>query len=158
MSESLQNAIIFAEKSPDVKDLRSNGYFLNSAISILPPNQENITDWILTYYSPKSKDVVQVFVKEAGVEVRKPDAPLAPNLKELRLSDIKTNGDKMFVKAKQEFLKHKKPLSQVIVTIQHDKSVDWRFNFITKTLEIVQVSIDATSGSILGTTVTSLVR
>ena len=82
MSESLQEAIIAAEKSSDVKELRKTGYFLNSGISILSPSQETLNDWILTYYSPKSQDVVQVFVKDT-IEVRKPDKPLAPNMKEI---------------------------------------------------------------------------
>jgi hypothetical protein len=158
MSESLKDAIITAEKSDSVKELRSQGYFLNSGISILAPDQEKITNWILTYFDPKSKEVVQVFVNEGGIDVKKPDVPVSPNPNELRLSDIKTNGDKMFAKAKEEFAKQRKPLSQVIITIQREKLVNWKFNFVTKTLEIIQVSIDATSGAVLSTNVTSLTR
>jgi predicted aspartyl protease len=54
----------------------------------------------------------------------------------------------MLEKTRKEFDKTQKPLSQIIASVQTTDRTYWRFNFITKTLEIVSFEINAKTGKI----------
>lgn len=151
MVANLRNAMKKAEKDEKVKELKEKGYFLNSGISILKPNQDVISDWNLTYYNLQENKVVQVIVDGEDIKLKEPATPLNPTKNELKLGEIKTNSSKMLEKTRKEFLKMDKPLSQVIITIQNEGDfITWKINFITQTLEIVSFRIDTKTGNILG--------
>lgn len=154
----LKETIKKAEKDERVKDLRKKGYYLNSGISILKPDQMEIKDWILTYYNENENKVAEVLIGNDGIQLKEPATPMQPTKEELDLKDIKTNINNMFKKAKKEFKKFNKPLSQVIITVQKQGRVNFRFNFITKTLEIISITIDAKEGGILGSEITALTK
>lgn len=151
MVVNLRNAVKKAEENKEVKELKEKGYFLNSGISILRPDQDVISDWNLTYYNLQENMVVQVMVNGEDVRLKEPAKPLNPTKNELKLDEIKTNSSKMLEKVKKEFLKMDKPLSQVIMTVQDEGDfITWKINFITQTLEIVSFKVDTKTGNILG--------
>jgi hypothetical protein len=158
MSETLKAAIKRAKQDDKVKELQKNGYFLNSGISILKPERLDIVDWILTFYNPLKDEVVEVLVDSVGLQIKEPAKPLKPGHKELKVDEIKTNLENMFEKAQGEFKKFKRPLSQVIITAQKEEDAIWRFNFITKTLEVATVTIDAKDGRVLSSELSSLMK
>jgi len=158
MTVKLKETIKKAEKDKKIKDLRKQGYFLNSGISILKPNQMEIVDWILTYYNLEKDLVVEVLVEKQGIQLKPPAPPLKPTEEELELKDIKVNANEMLDTALEEFRKFKRYLSQIIVTIPKDKKVYFRFNFITRTLEVISVEIDAKQGMVLKSEITPLTK
>jgi hypothetical protein len=157
MALKLKDAVAKAEKTDDIRKLRSSGFFLNSAISILQPDAEEVTEWILTYYNLKQNKVVEVVVNDA-LEFKEAARPIKPTKEELLLSQVKTSDSNMLEKARKEFLKFREPLSQVILSLQVDGKPMWSANFITKTLFIVTVKIDAGSGTLLGSEKNPLTR
>ena len=75
------------------------------------------------------------------------------------MSAVKTDAEKMLAKAEKEYNKFKQPMSQIILALQKEKdSPSWRFNFITKTLYLVTIVIDAKTGKIVSSQMNSLVK
>ncbi|NYZ79809.1 hypothetical protein H0N95_00995 [Candidatus Micrarchaeota archaeon] len=152
-----KDAVKEAGKNEHVKGLAGRGYFLNSGIALLAPGTYAFGDWILTYYNKGENKVIQACVSDGCVDVRPPAEPLNPSKTALDLKRIKTSEEKMMEKAKRAFLAHKKVLSQVIVVIQSEKPF-WRFSFITKTLEVVTVEVDAEKGAVTRDDVNALTK
>ena len=137
-----------ASKNESVKSLSGKNYFLNAGISILPPNSKEIIDWILTYYNDEENLIIQVVISDGEVKVSEAAEPMNPSKIPLDVKKIKTNDQKMLEKASAKFAEFKKPLSQVIVLLRQEEKPFWRFSFVTKTLEVVTIEIDAEKGEI----------
>ncbi len=154
----LKEALEKARESGKEKEIKEDGYYLNSGITILPVESYEVKGWILTYYNPDDDKVIQIVVSD-DIVVKEAEHPMNPTKKELDLKKIKTNVVKMLDKAKTEFLKFRKPLSQVIITVQEtDKGATWKFNFITKTLEIVIIEISALTGEVISSKLVALTK
>lgn len=152
-----KDAVKIAGKNEQVRELAERKYFLNSGIAMLAPGTYAFGDWILTYYNETENKVIQAFVSDAGVELKPPAEPLNPSKTALNVKLVKTSEDKMMEKAKKAFLVHQKELSQVIVIVQGEKPF-WRFSFVTKTLEVVTVEIDAEKGVVTRDDVNALTK
>jgi hypothetical protein len=152
-------AVKVAEKSKDVKELIGKGFFLNSGMAFLEPSDMEVSKWILTYYEPNKNLVVQAEVEGGVVSLSEKGTPMHPSKEKLDLKALKTSGAKMLEKAKKEFQKYKQPISQVIMSIQMEQERPvWRFNFVTKTLYLVVVRIDAVKGEVLSSEMVTLVK
>ncbi|MEM0372265.1 MAG: hypothetical protein QXO69_00255 [archaeon] len=152
-----KDAVKAAANDESVRGLAEKGYFLNSCIAIFTPETLVFGDWILTYYHSGDNRVIQACVSDRGVELRQSAEPLNPSKELLDVKLVKTNEEKMLEKARKKFEELKKPLSQVIVVVQGEKPL-WRFSFITKTLEVVTVEIDAEKGEITRNDVNALTK
>lgn len=155
----LSDAVKRAEAALEVKDLEKGGYYLNSGFTLLEPGSEAITRWTLTYYNPKLNQVVQVEVEGDSYLVKGAAQPLAATPNKLEMKNVKTTADNMLKKARKEYAKYKQPMSQIIISIQKpaDKE-EWRFSFITKTLFVVVIKMDAIKGKITSSEMESLTR
>ncbi len=131
---------------------------LTAAMAILKPGVYEVHEWIFMYYNGKENKTTQVVVTEQGVEVKNPEQPLKPSTVALDLSKVKTNSDNMIKKAVDEFKKYKKPLSQVIINLTQEEKPVWRFSFITKSLEVVTIKINAETGEVLDKKIQALTK
>jgi len=159
-SFTLKQAAARARKDAHVKSIEKRGYFMNSGILILPPNELTTWhEWILTFYNPEPNRVVKVTVKkgEKIIDVGKPSKVVKPTNAALDLKKLKTSAKRVMKKAIKEFEKFRQPVSQAIVTV-HGDPPKWHINFITKALKIVIVEIDGKTGKILNSSVESLTR
>lgn len=149
----LKKAFEKAKESQEIKEkCIDNNYNLTAAMSILKSSSYKVEGWTLIYYNEKKHKTMQVIIKENEkmFEIKEPEEPLKPSTKKLELKKIKTNSDKMLEKAKKQFLEFHKPLSQIIINLSQNQGVPtWRFSFITKTLELVTVEINAETGEIM---------
>lgn len=155
----IADAIKLAEKSGEVKALEKQGYFLNSAMAFLEVIDRDVVVWNITYYEPKSNQIVQFAVDDDSVLLKDKGNPMRPSIQKLEMSMVKTGVEKMLAKAEKEYNKFKQPMSQLILTLQKEKEgPSWRFNFITKTLYLVTIVIDAKTGKIVSSQMNSLVK
>ena len=140
------------KETKEVEEINSNGnYLLTAAVSILKPSVFLTHEWIFIYYNKKINKTIQVIVSEEGVKIKQEEKPLKPSVLELDVKSIKTNSDKMIEKARKTFEEFHVPLSQVIINLsQADSSPVWKFSFITKTLELIAVELNASNGSLVG--------
>jgi len=152
-----KDALKRVEKTQEVKKAKKDNYFLNSGIAILPAG-ESVKSWIFTYYNEKENKVIQAVVDANSIEFKEPATPIQPTKKELKPIEVKTNSDKILEKATIEFKKLREPLSEIIMSIQDNGELYWHVNFITKTLCIVSVFIDAKKGTIMRVERTNLSR
>ena len=143
-----------------VKNLDLNkDYLLTAAVSILKAGASFPHEWILIYYNERINKTVQVVVNEKSVEVKEEQEPLKPSVLKLDIKSIKTNSDKMLDKARGIFKNFHVPLSQIIINlIQMNSSPVWKFSFITKTLEVIAIELNAFNGEVVGTTRKKLVK
>ena len=155
----IADAVKLAEKSGEVKALEKQGYFLNSAMAFLEAIDRDVVVWNLTYYEPNSNQIVQFAVDDDSVLLKDKGAPMRPSIQKLEMSMVKTSVEKMLAKAEKEYNKFKQPMGQIILTLQKEKdSPSWRFNFITKTLYLITVAIDAKTGKIISSQMSSMVK
>jgi len=153
------DAVKLAEKSGEVKALEKQGYFLNSAMAFLEAIDRDVVVWNLTYYEPKSNQIVQLSVDDDSVLLKDRGKPMRPSIQRLEMSAVKTSAEKMLAKAEKEYNKFKQPMGQIILTLQKEKDgPSWRFNFITKTLYLITIVIDAKTGKIVSSQMNSLVK
>ena len=152
----LKEAVKQAEKAEEVKRLRGAGCFLTSCMSILSPEQDLPSEWILIYYDLGANTANQVVVSAESVELRSSGPPLDPSTSEIELANVKTGVERALEIARGEFAKYKQPLAQVIVTLQREQLETWKMVFITKTLFAVSVRLNAVDGSVLSSEKTSL--
>lgn len=154
------DAVKIAEKSDEVKALVKDGFFLNSGMAFIEAADGEVDVWNLTYYEPTGNVIVQVVVEGDSVMIKERGTPMKPTKLELKMADVKTNNVKMLEKARAELTKYKQPVSQIILSLQRDqpKRTTWRINFITKTLFLVTVTIDAKTGKILSSQMQNLVK
>ena len=150
------------EKASEKKEVGeldySKEYELTAAMAILKPNIYITHEWILMYYNKKENKTTQVVVTDEEVTVKNPEKPLKPSIKPLDLRKIKTNSDKMLEKSRKNFEQYKKPLSQLIINLTQEKQPVWRFSFITKTLEVVTIEINAETGEVIGKKIQALTK
>jgi hypothetical protein len=146
----IADAVKLADKTEQVKELKKNGYFLNSAMAFLEPEDKEVAAWDLIYYDIKTNQVAQIVIDKDAVFLKEKGTPIHPTKEALDLKEIKTNSGKMLEKASKEFSKYKQPISQIIMTVQKEggKTV-WKINYITKMLYLIAVTIDAKTGKIL---------
>jgi|GEM_PF-2760829 len=147
----LKEALNKASENEVIKSLTTNkGYLFTAVMSILSPSSYEVKQWILIYYNNNENKTIQAIIEEGKkIEVKSAEEPLKPSKQELQLSQIKTNSDKMIKKAVKEFQGYKKQLSQLIINlIQKENHALWRFSFITKTLEVITIEINAKTGEI----------
>ncbi|MBI4214938.1 hypothetical protein HY546_02995 [archaeon] len=119
--------------------LRSKGFFANSGITILPPGSEEPESWTVTFYNSSSNRVVQASVNKRGVSFSGEGIPLNASNKELKLKDVKLSSETALEKAFATFRALKRPLSQVILTVD---ASGWHANFVTKDIHIIIVGVD----------------
>ncbi len=99
----IADAIKLAEKSGEVKALEKEGYFLNSAMAFLEAIDRDVVVWNLTYYEPKSNQIVQFAVDDDSVLLKDRGAPIHPSIQRLEMSAVKTSIEKMLAKAEKEW-------------------------------------------------------
>jgi hypothetical protein len=153
----LADAVKLAGKSDDIRGLKNEGFFLNSAMAFLEPADNNVGVWNLTYYEAKSNQVAQIVVEKESVYIKERGTPMNPTKQVLDLMSIKTSEDKMLAKAQKEFGKYKQPVSQVIINLVSENDMtQWKINFITKMLYLITIILDAKTGELLSSSMHSL--
>ena len=150
----LTDAIKKAEEDEYVKKLVSEGYFLCSGFTSL--KQGKISEWILHFYSPKNKKVVDCFVGEPDLSVvLGEETPAIKEMQKLDIKSIKISSEKALDIAKQEF---KKTASSTLITLHTKEKTLWTVNMITLDMNVHSFDIDSVSGKILDKKTVSLIK
>lgn len=153
---SFKAAVRKVKNRKQAAELKKDGYYLNSGLGLLNPGAQSPEKWILTFYNQEKNLVAEVTVNSEVIF--KPAAtPINATPEKLRVGKINVPLEKALKIAAPHFEKYKKPLSQILVTIQNEKPV-WRINYITKTLEIVMIEMSAENGKILGSKIENLTK
>jgi len=116
--------------------------------------QEEKDWWQVDFYNPK-QDTITSFIKEKEVTLagknskifKKPNKTVDPlNLDEVSVDIKKALGiAEKLVKEKYEG----ETATKKIVILQHITDTMWNISFITKTLKLVNIKIDASTGDVL---------
>lgn len=154
MLEKLKKALKELKDLKDFKNFKkenSNAY-LASCIVII--DGKNIGDWQVDYYQPV-KHKMTTFTLKDKIELKGEDNIFQKEkveIKELKLSEVKTGLDKM-LKIVEDLRKKKYPgdfSNKVIAVLQNqDGKVIWNVTNLTSTLKVWNVKIDAKSGKII---------
>src|SRR3972149_273044 len=92
-------AIKKMEKSNNIKQ----GYFIVSAIAIVSGNAK-ISKWALIYQDPKTRNTLDTYVSEEGIEIGK-ETNSEEYFDELKINEIKITSKEAIEKARKEISK-----------------------------------------------------
>ena len=120
------------------------GYFLVSAIAIASADNK-ISKWTLIYQDTKTKNTMDTYVNEGGIEFGKESAN-EENFHELKISQIKISSKEAISKARKEI--DKIAISVIASLISKEKPV-WKISIISQDLMATSVEINAVNGKIL---------
>jgi len=150
----LKEALKRAADEPKVKEMEKKGYFLNSGTCIMPANDQETKEWIISYYSPSDNKVFTVSVG-ASTRVGEPADPNRPSTEKLDIGKLEADAKTVLQNATKEFITYGHPLSQTIMNVQNS---GWTVNFITRTLQLVSVTVGTKEGKVTGSKIESLTR
>jgi hypothetical protein len=148
----IKDAIKRAENSNDVKNL--HGYFLGSCFACVKTSDEEIKDWTLLYYDPKTDRAIDCFVNEKFVTVSKETRPVS------RISKPDFSGLDVTIQHALETAQNKfaKSTINILITLHRKDTLVWTINMIGKDLAVITYDIDAKTGKIVYEESTSLIR
>ena len=146
-------AIEVAEKTPEVKALQKEGFFLSSLFANIHSLDKEVDEWILHFFNPEKKTVVDCFANAEGVEMGE-ETPALSDMKEFAFTHIIVGFDKAKEKVAGKSLK---PVS-ILVTLSRKGNMTWTFNFVNVDFSVLTVEVDALSGNITKEETSSLAR
>ena len=150
----LLDAIEKAENDEHVKSLASDGYFLCSGFASLKSG--SINEWILHYYSPKNRKVVDCFVGQADNAVTVgEETPAVKEMHKIDKSSIKITVDKALDTVKKAF---RGKASSILIVLHKKQTLVWTINMITLDMTVNSFDVDAASGKILDRKTVSLIK
>ncbi|MBI5347022.1 MAG: hypothetical protein HZB66_00230 [Candidatus Aenigmarchaeota archaeon] len=122
-------------------------YFLASCFTTLKGAEEP-SEWIVNFYNPKKKTIVDFYVssdiKEGGeAPALKPTKPLEPDNVKVELAEVLKNVSIMKGAIKTLVFLHKKHV--------------WTINVIGRSMDVASWEFDARNGELLGKKKTSLI-
>ena len=133
-------AIKKMEKSNNIKQ----GYFLVSAIAIASGNAK-ISKWALIYQDPKTRNTLDAYVSEEGIEIGK-ESVAEEDFDELRVNEIKITSKEAIEKARKEI---SKTAISIIASLVNSEKPAWKISIISQDLMASIVDIDAVTGKII---------
>jgi uncharacterized membrane protein YkoI len=146
----LADAVRKAENDKLVKKL-SKDHFLCSAFAFI--KDDDIKEWILHYFSPENKKMVDCFV--SNTVTIGDETPAIKDMKELNPGKIKITYKKAVTIIKKNF--EKKIVSSMISLHQKEKII-WTVSMITQDMMITSFDLDAITGEIIEKKEESLIR
>ncbi len=146
----LIDAIRKAEKDRLVRKLSKN-HFLCSAFAFI--KDDSVNEWVLHYFSPESKKMVDCIVGSA-VNIGD-ETPAIKEMEKLDAKKVKVSSDRAIKIAGKGF--EKKTVSSMISLHKKDKVV-WTVSMITQDMIITSFDIDALTGKITDKKEESLLR
>ena len=152
----IEKAMENAEELPEIKSIIKEGGFLCSGYVILECKDE-IKEWNLSYYNPKTKKMTQVKITNGGHEVSQPDDPLREKEYSTFQAKIKISGEKAIEIAE----KHLESTSciKVILSLQKEDGREfWSVAFMSSLGQVKSVRIDVEDGKVLDSETTDLIR
>lgn len=145
-----------AEKHPSIAELKKRGAFLNSAIAVIADG--NPEKWRFTYYSPGTGLTATVLADDYGAEFSEPSPAPNPTKNPLDVKKARAAFEKVLKAAQKEFSKYKQPKQQIIATLQNEPPETWNVNYITRTLYVITVKLDAKNAKVISSAMNSLTR
>jgi len=137
----LSDAIRKAEKDESIKKL-SKDHFLCSAFAFV--KNGDVKEWILHFFSPKRKKMVDCFVSDS-VNIGE-ETPAIKDMQELDPKKVKVSSAQVLEIVKKRF--DKKAVSSMISLHKKRKTI-WTINMITQDMMVTKFDIDALNGEII---------
>lgn len=151
MSLDIIESLERVSESAEVRDALTDAYFCSAITFVLP--EKPVDYWDLNYYNPKRGDISHVHVTLDSIELKSVDAPLKQNEpKEINIKTVRIGIDDALKTAGEVQGKTYKSAVQKIFASLFSDSEDaavWGITFILTNMKILQVKIDAHSGSVI---------
>lgn len=153
---SLKASIKKFEESNEFKKFKEKhkNYFLTSAFLNLESEDDlEFTPWELNYFS-KADNKAHSFLVSENIMIREPDKmfSVGQEVKELNINKVKINLDQALTKIKEilnEKYKNETPSRIIIILQKLNENIVWNFTYITKTLKVINIKLDAISREII---------
>jgi len=147
MSLNLVESVARVDESPELKNSLTDAYFCSAITFVLPGKP--VDYWDLNYYSPKSGDISHVQATQDTLELKGVDKPLKQNAP--KKIDIKTVSvsidDALKTAAEIQEKTYKSAVQKIFASLFAEDVAVWGITFILTNMKILQVKIDAQSGS-----------
>ena len=148
----IKTAIEKAQQNDDVKQLHD--YFPGSCFACIKKAGEEVKDWTLLYYDPKTDKAIDVFVNEKFVTVSK-ETRLVNKIKKPDFSDLKITIGHALEIAQNNFTRS---TINILITLHKKDELVWTINMIGVDLSVISYDIDAKTGKIVHEESASLIR
>jgi len=151
MAMNVLDAIERAKENESIRSLKD--FFLGSAFTCIKNNEE-ISNWTVLFYNPKTKKVLDCFVSDKFVTPGE-ETPAMDEIKELGTEGIKIPVEKALETAKEGT---KKSIVNIMISLHKKDAVLWSIGIVFADMFALSVDIDAETGNILKKEETSLIR
>ncbi|MEM7819663.1 MAG: PepSY domain-containing protein [Candidatus Aenigmatarchaeota archaeon] len=145
------DAVRYAENNEDVKKLYD--FFLGSAFTCITED-ENITEWTLIFYNPKTNRTIDCCVNDNFITLGEETQALS-KFEKLNVLDIKISVEDAIDRAKSDV---KKGIVNILITLHKKEIPIWRIGVVTNDIAITSFDINAINGEIIKKEETSLIR
>lgn len=135
------DAIEMAENDSNIKSLKD--FFLGSAFACIK-DKEEVTDWTILFYNPKTKKVIDCFVNEKFVTPGEETVALN-EIEELETDKVKIPVEKALEIAKGG---QKKNIVNTLITLHKKDIVLWSIAVVCSDMTATAVDIDAETGDV----------
>lgn len=141
----LKDAVKLAEENDEVKELLSAKGFLCAAHTMIR-KANTIEDWKLSFYNPKTKQIMTVTAANDAASVDSIDKPLREVNKKLDFASAKVSAvDALKTATDEERKKFKAPFTKVLFSLQEGV---WSAIFFTVSFDTVSITVDYKTGKI----------
>lgn len=137
------------ESSPEFKDFKKENpiSYLSSFALMVAINELEKKPWHVNFYLPETKKMM-TFIMDEQIELKKnQDILKKGKIMELKLEEVKTSFADILAKSK-EIYKHQgmEDAQTAVIMLQQAESPIWTVTFVTATMKMLSIQIDAQSG------------
>ncbi len=160
MNIGFREAVDLARAKEEVKEATEvEDYFINSVIGVYMPKKNKLDRWIITFYSPSRKEVIQGVVRgKKDVAFKGSKEPLNPTTKELDIDSINFDEQQAMKMAEDSVPVPKSKIVQILMTLRQKETPSWNINIITSSFDLYSISINAEKGEVTDKEIRSLVK
>jgi hypothetical protein len=148
------DAIEKAENNENIKTLKD--FVLGSAFACVK-DKEEITQWTILFYNPRTKKVIDCFVNEKFVTPGE-ETPALYETDELKEEDI--NKMKITVEKALEIAKEgvTKSIVNIMISLHKRDSILWSISIVATDMTALTIDINAETGDTIKKEETKLIR
>lgn len=141
----IKDAVKLAEQNDEVKELLSEKGFLCAAHTMIR-KANSIEEWKLSFYNPKSKQIMTVTVANDAASVDSLDKPLREVKNKIDVAAVKVSAlDALKTATEEERKKFKAPFMKVLFSLQEGF---FSAIFFTAAFDTISITIDSKTGKV----------
>lgn len=145
------DAIERAKNNSDIKKLKD--FFLGSAFTCVKDGEE-INQWTILFYNPKTKRVTDCFVNDRFVTPSE-ETKAIDEIKELNTKNIKVPVEKALEIAKKDITK---TIINILISLHKKDVVMWSIGLVSSDMTATSVDINAETGEVIKKEETKLIK